>query len=84
MFPRELPGAIAVSVVSTPTPDLEPYLSERHEEILGLTPEQSLKLAEAIQGVPRQISERREPSAGDKLSCAQLTFVAPGCEPTCG
>jgi hypothetical protein len=58
MFPSELPEAIGLSVVPAPMPDLEPYLSERHEEILGLTPELSLKLAEAILADGRSRYER--------------------------
>ena len=48
VFPGELPRALGLSVVPAPAPDLEPYLSERHEEILGLTPEQTIRLAETI------------------------------------
>jgi hypothetical protein len=58
VFPSELPTALRLSVVPAPTTDLEPYLSERHEEILGLTPELSLKLAEAILADGRWRTER--------------------------
>jgi hypothetical protein len=58
VFPSDLPTALGLSVVPAPTPDLEPYLSERHEEILGLTPELSLKLAAAILADGRWRTER--------------------------
>lgn len=53
-----MPEALGLSVAPAPTPDLEPYLSERHEEILGLTPERSLRLAEAILADGRWRAER--------------------------
>jgi hypothetical protein len=48
VFPSELADALGLAVAHAPMDDLDPYLSERHHEIQGLTPEMSRQLARAI------------------------------------
>jgi hypothetical protein len=48
VFPSDLATDLGLTVVSIPCLGLDPYLNDRHHEILGLTPELGLRLAEAI------------------------------------
>jgi hypothetical protein len=48
VFPSELAERLGLAVASVPREDLDPRLSARHYEILGLTPELTLRLATAI------------------------------------
>jgi hypothetical protein len=48
VFPSELAERLGLAVAYVPHPDLDPRLSARHYEILGLTPELTLRLAAAI------------------------------------
>jgi hypothetical protein len=48
VFPSALAERLGLVVASVPRDDLDPRLSERHHEILGLTPEFSLRLAAEI------------------------------------
>jgi hypothetical protein len=48
VFPSELAERLGLAVVYLPREDLDPRLSARHYEILGLTPELTMRLAAAI------------------------------------
>jgi hypothetical protein len=48
VFPSEVAERLGLVVAPVPREDLDPHLSERHQEILGLTPELSLRLAAAV------------------------------------
>ena len=47
-FPADLATTLGLSVSPVPRDDLDLYLSRRHHEILGLTPELAWRLASAI------------------------------------
>jgi hypothetical protein len=47
-FPSSLAEDLGLIVAHRPYDDLDPYLSERHYEMIGLTPELGLHLATAI------------------------------------
>ncbi len=48
VFPSELAEGLGLVVAHVPREDLDPRLSQRHHEILGLTPELGLRLAAEI------------------------------------
>jgi hypothetical protein len=48
VFPADLATALGLSVAPIPRDDLDRYLSDRHHEIVGLTPELARRLASAI------------------------------------
>jgi hypothetical protein len=48
VFPAELAEDLGLTVAHVPQEGIDPYLSERHFEILGLTPALTQKLAAAI------------------------------------
>lgn len=48
IFPSELADRLGLVVAHVPRQDLDPLLGERHHEIVGLTPELSLRLAAEI------------------------------------
>jgi hypothetical protein len=48
VFPPNLAMDLGLTVEPVPRTGLDPYLNDRHHEIFGLTPELTLRLAEAI------------------------------------
>jgi hypothetical protein len=48
VFPADLATTLGLSVSPMPRDDLDLYLSDRHHEIIGLTPELTQRLASAI------------------------------------
>jgi hypothetical protein len=61
VFPAELVTDLGLTIVPAPMAKLDPYLSERHHEILGLTPELGGQLAAAIlASADRQVGRVRD------------------------
>jgi hypothetical protein len=48
VFPSRVATDLGLTVEHVACPGLDPYLNERHHEVLGLTPELTLRLAAAI------------------------------------
>jgi hypothetical protein len=61
VFPSELASDLGLTVSHVPRPDLDPFLNERHHEIVGLSADSRLRLAEAILSHPgRRVDRLRE------------------------
>jgi hypothetical protein len=58
VFPAEVAEGLGLTVAHVPQEGIDPYLSERHFEILGLTPELTRVLAAAILAVAARRVER--------------------------
>jgi hypothetical protein len=92
VFPSELVERLGLVVASFPREDLDSRLSERHYEILGLTPELTIRLAAAILADTGRHVERvqkgdvirlaveicrRDPELQDRLKGDWATKLAP-------
>src|SRR5262245_50879865 len=58
VFPSELAESLGLAVALVSREDLDPWLSQRHHEILGLTPELSRRLAATILAHVGRLVER--------------------------
>src|SRR4051812_44954204 len=71
VFPAELASDLGLSVSQVPRSELDEYLSERHIEIAGLTPDLSRQFARAIlessSHTVRRIRDRDLPALGAAL-----------------
>ena len=60
VFPSALAEDLGLIIAHRPYDDLDPYLNERHYEMIGLTPELGLRLAAAILRHDDRRAERLE------------------------
>ena len=71
VFPAELAGRLGLTIVHAPREDLQPWLSERHYEVLGLNEELTRSLAAMILSDSRRRVQRIPkadlPALGDEV-----------------